>query len=58
MTTPGVADDGGDAPVKDGLPSGGSDAPLCARWLRRLAIANALVGTNANQRVSVSCASI
>jgi hypothetical protein len=29
-TTPGVADDGGDAPVKDGLPSGGSNAPpLC-----------------------------
>ncbi len=29
-TTPGVADDGGDAPVKDGLPSGGSDAPPCS----------------------------
>ncbi len=27
---PGVADDGGDAPVKDGLPSGGSNAPPCA----------------------------
>jgi hypothetical protein len=26
-TTPGVANDGGDAPAKDGLPSGGSDAP-------------------------------
>ncbi len=25
-----MADDGGDAPVKDGLPSGGSDAPPCA----------------------------
>jgi hypothetical protein len=29
-TTPGVADDGGDAPVKNGLPSGGSNAPPCA----------------------------
>jgi hypothetical protein len=29
-TTPGVADDGGDAPVKDSLPSGGFDAPPCA----------------------------
>ncbi len=28
-TTLGVADDGGDAPVKDGVPSGGSDAPPC-----------------------------
>ncbi len=30
MTTPGVANDGGDAPVKDGLPSGGSNDPPCA----------------------------
>ncbi len=30
-TTPGVADDGGDAPVKDSLPSGGSNAPPCLR---------------------------
>ncbi len=33
-TTLGMADDGGDAPVKDGLLSGGSDAPPCAQMAR------------------------
>ncbi len=50
-TTPGVADDGGDAPVKDSLPIGGSNAPPCAQMAWEASHTNALVGTNANQRI-------
>jgi hypothetical protein len=34
MTTPGGANDGGVAPVRDSLPSGGPDAPPCALMVR------------------------